>query len=124
MEPWKDAGEPPIGQRPDRADRLRRRSAVRDARRGEDLSRILVALTLVPLLLLGACGSGNAGGDTTCGDYLTMNSSGQDEVIRTWLEDKGDADPAGGTVALNKLSAVAFCNTVGRASDPISSIDG
>lgn len=85
----------------------------------------LTALSLATAALaLTACGSSNAGGDTTCGDYLGMDSGAQSQVIRTWLETKGDADPATGTVTLNRFSAVAYCNTVGRESDPIKNIDG
>lgn len=64
------------------------------------------------------------GGDTTCGEYLELSSSDQQQVIRNFLEEQGDSDPAGGEVLLSQQSAKLYCNTIGTASDPISNIQG
>ena len=65
----------------------------------------------------------NKGGDTTCGDYLSMTSKEQTETIKKFLADKGDSDPSGMDVNLSKGSAKLYCNTVGSDSDPIRKID-
>ncbi len=83
----------------------------------------LLALGAVLVFALSACGAGNKGGDTGCGDYLEMNSSEQKAVISKMLEDKG-RDPSNGEIQLNKASATLFCNTVGSNSSKISEIDG
>lgn len=65
----------------------------------------------------------NQGGDTTCGDYMEMPPEDQREVITTFLDEKGQSDPAGMEVTLNQESAKLYCGTVGQASDPIRNID-
>ncbi len=86
--------------------------------------RLLACLGVIALsAALSACGSNN-GGATTCGDYLQLSSDGQKAVITSFLESKGDSNPAGGMVILNQQSAKLFCSTVGTSSDPISKIDG
>lgn len=86
--------------------------------------RQTAATAVVLAVLLSGCGAGNAGGDTTCESYLEMNVDEQTDVVRAWLKDKGDPEANGSTVTINRLSALAFCNTMGRPSDPISRIDG
>lgn len=85
---------------------------------------ITTALLLVSALALGGCGSENAGGETTCGDYLEMDVDTQNAVVRAWLDERGEADPTGVTVTANRLGALAFCNSLGKASDPINSVTG
>ncbi|AVZ40474.1 MULTISPECIES: hypothetical protein [unclassified Dietzia] len=65
----------------------------------------------------------NQGGDTTCADYMEMPPEDQREVITTFLDEKGQSDPAGMEVTLNQESAKLYCSTVGQASDPIRNID-
>ncbi|MEH6820633.1 hypothetical protein [Dietzia psychralcaliphila] len=65
----------------------------------------------------------NQGGDTTCGDYMEMPPEDQREVITTFLDEKGQEDPAGMEVTLNQESAKLYCSTVGQTSDPIRNID-
>lgn len=65
----------------------------------------------------------NKGGDTTCGDYLSMADKEQTETIKAFLAEKGQSDPSGMEVNLGKGSAKLFCNTAGSGSDPIRKID-
>lgn len=85
------------------------------------------AATVLALVPLAGCSSGplskNKGGDTTCGDYMGMPPEEQREVITTFLEEKGQKDPAGMEVTLRLESSKLYCSTVGQASDPIRNID-
>ncbi|MFN3600874.1 MAG: hypothetical protein ACK4UY_05735 [Dietzia sp.] len=81
-----------------------------------------VALALASLTGCNAMGA-NQGGDTTCGDYMEMPPEDQREVITTFLDEKGQEDPAGMEVTLTQESAKLYCSTVGQASDPIRNID-
>ncbi len=87
-------------------------------------SSLLAVTSIAAFALLAGCNgaSGNAGGDTTCDDYLAMTSSEQKEVIKTFRESEGK-DPSGGEINLSAASAKLFCNTVGKGSDPIRKID-
>lgn len=82
-----------------------------------------VSAILISVAVMSACGSSNAGGDTTCGDYKAMSSAEQTEVVQSFLESKGET-PSNGKVTLNKFSAKAYCATAGTDSDPIRNIDG
>lgn len=56
---------------------------------------------------LTAC-SGGGGADTTCGQFKSMNSSAQKDVVTQILKDKGQSTD-GFSVAGMQLSAKAFC---------------
>lgn len=90
-------------------------------------SRVVVWL-LSGLLVLGAlagCGdTANAGGNTTCKDYMGMSSSKQEDVIKEFFAQKGNSNPSGFDVRLSLESAKLYCNTVGTDSSPIRNIDG
>ncbi|MBV7363306.1 hypothetical protein KRX54_02500 [Actinomycetaceae bacterium TAE3-ERU4] len=73
---------------------------------------------------LAGCGSSNAGSKTTCGDFVKMSAKEQKEVMRSYLEEKGESNPSNGKVALVRLSAKAFCATAGSDSSTIGEIDG
>ena len=81
----------------------------------------LAAATALALAALTGCGAmdPNKGGDTTCGDYMEMAPEDQREVITTFLDEKGQSDPAGMEVTLNQEAAKLYCSTVGQTSDPI-----
>lgn len=80
---------------------------------------------LVAILALSGCSAAeNKGGDTTCGEYSALSSSEQDEVIKEFFEQKGESDPANGSIMVSKQSARLFCATAGSDSSLISEIDG
>lgn len=86
--------------------------------------RAVVALLASSVIVAGCSGSSaNNGGDTSCADFLEMNGSEQTEVITKFMEDEG-RDLSGANVNLHKLSAIAFCNTVGMPDSKIREIDG
>ena len=88
------------------------------------LSAIALGLATIALSVAGCGAGGGKGGATTCGEFLAMSNSGQEDVIRAFLQEKGNADPENGLVSMNRLSAVWYCSTFGSDSDPISNIDG
>lgn len=86
--------------------------------------RATFALLVASALIAGCSGSPvNAGGDTTCEDYLDMSRSEQKDVISTFLEDEG-RELTGMNISLHALSAIAFCNTAGKPDSKIREIDG
>lgn len=81
-------------------------------------------LAVALALTLAGCGGGLSGGDTTCGEYLGLDSGDQKQVITNFFEEKGDSNPSGGSVLLSQQSARLYCNTLGTSTDPIRNIDG
>lgn len=87
-------------------------------------ARTVAAATVASIALaLSGCSSTNAGGDTTCGDYLNLDSSGRSKVVEKFLSDKGSST-SGINVNLYKASILAYCNTVGTSGDVIKNVDG
>lgn len=85
-----------------------------------------VAVATLTLASLAGCAnplSKNQGGDTECGDYMEMPPEEQREVITTFLDEKGQSEPAGMDVTLRLEAAKLYCSTVGQASDPIRNAD-
>lgn len=80
-------------------------------------------VTSLALTGLTACGKSAKGGATTCKEYLAMSSAEQTDAVKAFLESNGKK-PANGEITLNRLSALAYCKTAGRDSDPISKING
>lgn len=84
----------------------------------------LLSGLLVLGVLAGCGGTANAGGSTTCKDYMSMSSSKQEDVIKKFFEEKGNSNPSGFDVRLSLESAKLYCSTVGTDSSPIRNIDG
>lgn len=83
---------------------------------------VVAAVLAASTVTLVGCGAANQGGATPCKAYVAMSSSDQANVIKKYLADKGKS-PSNGEITLNRLSAVAFCKTMGHDSDPISKIE-
>ena len=81
----------------------------------------LVAAAALAVATLTGCNAvdPNQGGDTECGDFMEMAPEDQREVITTFLDEKGQSDPAGMEVTVNQEAAKLYCSTVGQTSDPI-----
>lgn len=54
---------------------------------------------------------------------MEMPPEEQREVITTFLDEKGQSEPAGMDVTLRLEAAKLYCSTVGQASDPIRNAD-
>lgn len=88
----------------------------------------LAAVAVLAAATLTGCGTGlsldsNSGGDTACGDFREMTPDDQRDVILSYLEEKGNSNPAGYEVTLTLESSKLFCNTLGTADDPIRKIE-
>jgi len=77
----------------------------------------------IAVVALSGCAAPNRGGATTCGQYNSMSSTQQTNVVKKMLTDEGQST-ANGNVTLIKFSVSAFCATLGSDSDPISKING
>lgn len=63
------------------------------------------------------------GGDTTCGEYLTMSSDDQYEAVKDLLSEKGKT-PSKAMIQLSVSSAKLFCVTAGDDQSKIREING
>lgn len=82
---------------------------------------LVSAIAIAALALsLAACGSGNAGGSTSCGKFQSLSSSDRFDVVKKMIDQKNGNDSTA-SVDLAKISVAAYC-ALHSASDPISSV--
>lgn len=82
---------------------------------------LVSAIAITALTLpLAACGSGNAGGSTSCGKFQSLSSSDRFDVVKKMIDQKGGSDSTA-SVDLAKISVDAYC-ALHSSSDPISSV--
>jgi acid stress chaperone HdeA len=62
----------------------------------------------------------NNGGDTKCKDFSTQDEKKQSEEVNKMLKDKRGADPTNVEISATRLSAVIYCQTVGKLDSKIS----
>lgn len=85
----------------------------------------MLAVAACAAAVLTGCGASSKGGDTTCAEFNKLDSDGQHAAIKKMLEDQnGKSDPSNLEVEGTRLSASAFCKTLGKDSSKISQIDG
>ena len=81
------------------------------------------ALIALAVLLTGACSASqfiNTGGDTKCKDFITQDQKKQNDEVSKMLKDKGGTDPANIEITATRLSALTYCQTVGKPDTNIS----
>jgi acid stress chaperone HdeA len=93
--------------------------------RASTTARSVLALTTAAVLSLtmSACSGGSAGGDTTCGDFNAMDNDDRRAAVTKMLDDEGDTT-SNGRVTIVLGLALAYCQTLGSDSDPISNAYG
>ena len=87
------------------------------------MKQIAVATVAVAMLLSGACSASqiiNTGGDTKCKDFTTQDEKKQNDEVSKMLKDKGGTDPANIEITATRLSALTYCQTVGKPDTEIS----
>ncbi|MBS9535720.1 hypothetical protein KIH27_19215 [Mycobacterium sp. M1] len=72
--------------------------------------------------VLAGCSS-NKGGDTTCADFNKMDGQGQTDVIKQMLKDEKGKEVSNLEVGATKMSARAFCKTMGKDSSKVKDIN-
>ncbi|OBI41005.1 hypothetical protein [Mycobacterium sp. E796] len=79
-----------------------------------------IALTA---LLSGACSASqivNTGGDTKCKDFTGQDEKKQSDEVSKMLKDKNGSDPTNAEITATRLSALTYCQTLGKPDTKIS----
>jgi len=82
-----------------------------------------IALAAIAAVLIGGCSASqiiNTGGDTKCKDFTTQDEKKQSDEVSKMLKDKSGADPNTLEISATRLSAMAYCQTVGKPDSKIS----
>ncbi|BBZ13612.1 MULTISPECIES: hypothetical protein [Mycobacterium] len=80
------------------------------------------AIGIAALLFSGCSASQivNTGGDTKCKDFTTQDEKKQNDEITKMLKDKSGTDPNGVEITATRLSAMTYCQTLGKPDSKIS----
>jgi acid stress chaperone HdeA len=84
------------------------------------------ALTIVVAaagILFSGCSASqviNTGGDTKCKDFTTQDEKKQNDEVSKMLKDKSGQDPTSLEISATRLSAQAYCQTLGKPDSKIS----
>jgi len=84
------------------------------------IAGLAIAAAAAATLLTGC--SGNAGGDTTCQEFLTQDSGEQRDTITEFLESE-DEPTQGVAVNAAMLAVNGYCQTVGDSDTKIKDIN-
>lgn len=83
---------------------------------------VFAAIAVLTLLFTGCSASQimNTGGDTKCKDFTTQDEKKQNEEVSKMLKDKSGADPSNLEITATRLSAMTYCQTIGKPDTKIS----
>ena len=56
----------------------------------------------------------NTGGDTKCKDFTSQDEKKQSDEVSKMLKDKSGADPTNVEISATRLSALTYCQMVGK----------
>ncbi len=87
------------------------------------MKQIAGAAFVITALLSGACSASqviNTGGDTKCKDFTTQDEKKQNEEVSKMLKDKSGTDPTNVEISATRLSALTYCQAVGKPDTKIS----
>ncbi|GFG70378.1 hypothetical protein [Mycolicibacter senuensis] len=83
------------------------------------------ALLAGATLLLGGCSEVskviNKGGDTTCQEFNSHDDEKQRSEVSKMLKDKNGNEPSNMELSATRVAVSAYCKTIGKDSDKISS---
>ncbi|QQW35997.1 hypothetical protein [Mycobacterium marinum] len=86
--------------------------------------RLIVPTTVATAaLLFTGCSASeivNTGGDTKCKDFTTQDEKKQSEEVGKMLKDKSGKDPTNLKISATRLSAMTYCQTLGKPDTKIS----
>ena len=81
------------------------------------------ATVAIAVLLFSGCSASeviNTGGDTKCKDFTAQDEKKQNDEISKMLKDKSGAEPNNLEISATRLSALTYCQTVGKEDSKIS----
>lgn len=84
---------------------------------------IAAAAIALSVLLSSACSASqviNTGGDTKCKDFTTQDEKKQNDEVSKMLKDKSGTDPSNVEISATRLSAMTYCQPVGKPDTKIS----
>lgn len=87
------------------------------------MKHIAAAAIATLALLSGACSASqviNTGGDTKCKDFTTQDEKKQNDEVSKMLKDKNGGEPNNAEISVTRLSAMTYCQTVGKPDSKIS----
>jgi acid stress chaperone HdeA len=87
------------------------------------MKRIAPAAIAIGAVLFSGCSASqviNTGGDTKCKDFTTQDEKKQSQEVSKMLKDKSGADPSNIEISATRLSAMTYCQTVGKPDTKIS----
>jgi acid stress chaperone HdeA len=87
------------------------------------MKRTVAAAVAIAALLLSGCSASqiiNTGGDTRCKDFTAQDEKKQDQEISKMLKDKSGAEPSNLEITATRVSASAYCQTIGKPDSKIS----
>jgi acid stress chaperone HdeA len=87
------------------------------------MKRIAPVTIVIAALMFSGCSASqiiNTGGDTKCKDFTTQDEKKQNEEVSKMLKDKSGAEPNNLEVSATRMSALAYCQTVGKPDSKIS----
>ncbi|BBA88500.1 MULTISPECIES: hypothetical protein [Mycobacterium] len=86
--------------------------------------RLIVPTTVATAaLLFTGCSASeivNTGGDTKCKDFTTQDEKKQSEEVGKMLKDKSGKDPTNLEISATRLSAMTYCQALGKPDTKIS----
>lgn len=87
------------------------------------MKQIAAAAIAFAVLASSACSASqivNTGGDTKCKDFTTQDQKKQNDEVSKMLKDKSGTDPNNMEISATRLSALTYCQTVGKPDTKIS----
>ncbi|OBH01602.1 MULTISPECIES: hypothetical protein [unclassified Mycobacterium] len=87
------------------------------------MKQIAAAMFAMAVLLSSACSASqviNTGGDTKCKDFTTQDEKKQNDEVSKMLKDKNGTDPSNAEISATRLSALTYCQTLGKPDTKIS----
>ena len=87
------------------------------------MKQIAAAVIAIAALLSGACSASQiviTGGGTKCKDFTTQDEKKQSDEVTKMLKDKNGSDPTNIEISATRLSALTYCQTLGKPDTKIS----
>ncbi len=84
---------------------------------------LAAAMVAAGVILSSACSASevvNTGGNTKCKDFIPQDEMKQNEEVGKMLKDKSGVEPTGVEINATRISAFAYCQTLGRPESKIS----